>query len=123
MSNKPSGGPWDKALMFVAENLVKLGTEGVMSYLSVQLPFVNLPVVKQLVKFFVQKILDIAVMQTEMGAYMAIIDIKTSAEGNKYEKAGLELEEAKKKGDPDEVAKLEKEKMDAFRKLVRIKPY
>lgn len=121
--DKAAPGPWDKTLTAVAEVLIKMGTEGVMTYLSVQFPFLNAPVLKQIVRYFVNKIIDVAITRTEMGAYFGVVDLKTGHEGKEFDHAGLALQQAQEKGDPNEIARLEQEKMDAFRKLVRIRSY
>ena len=105
------------------DSLITIGTEGVMKYLSVQFPFSNTPVIKQIIKMIVKKVMTLAMKRTELGAYFAITGFKVGKERDEFEKAALDLEEAKKKGNADEIAKMEQAKIDAARKLIRINPY
>lgn len=113
----------NKVLEKFFDTLAEMGTEGVMAYLSVQAPFVNLPVIKQIIKAIIGKILKLAMHQTELGTYFLVVDIATAKEAKDFEKVALELETAKTKGDADEIKRLEQSKIDAARKLIRIKPY
>lgn len=116
-------GPTEKVLETLFDTLIKIGTEGAWAYLSVQVPFLNAPVLRTIVKWGLEKVITIVLKKTEVGAYFGIINFKTGHEAKEFEKVALEHLEAVKKGDVDAIKKLEQEKIDAARKLIRIAPY
>lgn len=95
-----------------------------MAYLSVQFPFLNIPVVKQLIRLVVNKILTIAIRSTELAGYFEIIDFKTGKEADDFKEVAEKHEKAKETGaTKDEIEKLELAKIDAARNLIKFRVY
>lgn len=64
--------------------------------------------------------LEIAIRETEMGAFFLYIDLRTSAQGREFEKQARANFEAQKNGTPEEKELAEKALIDAFRKFVKL---
>lgn len=69
--------------------------------------------------FIVGKALEIAIRETEMGAFFLFIDLRTSAQGREFEKYAEANFEKQKTGTPEEKARAEKELIDRFRAFAK----
>lgn len=92
--------------------------------ISAAIPFLNLPVINQIFVFIVTKVAG--VLYDEMSRYVkfTLIDIRTNAEKEAYEKAVAELKvvhDAPQKT-PEEIARAKEKFKSTLRDLIRIKP-
>lgn len=112
----------DELVELFKRNVVDLGTKGVMSYLAVQAPVFNLPILNAVIRFLVSRVISIAVNNTELGIYFIYTDQRTSAQAKAYEKAAQE--NAKAKADPavteEEKKRAEEELLARARELIRL---
>lgn len=109
----------DQYVEILKSAALSAGKKMVMSYLVTRVPFFALPIVNPILGFVVGSILEIAIRETEMGAFFLYIDLRTSAQGRAFEKAALKNYEVQKNGTPQEKADAEKELIDSFRTLVK----
>jgi hemolysin-activating ACP:hemolysin acyltransferase len=97
-----------------------LGVNGVMIWLTAEVPFFAVWPVKQLMQAFVRKIVTILLDKTELGAFHWYADALTKGQAVAFEQAAMAVEVAKEKGLSDEeLAKLEQAKIDACRALIK----
>ena len=112
----------DELVELFKRNVVDLGTKGVMTYLAVQAPVFNLPILNSIVRFLVSRVISIAVNNTELGVYFIYTDQRTSAQAKAYEKAAQAS--AKAQADPamteEEKKRAEEELLACARQLVRL---
>lgn len=98
---------------------VKAGTDAIMGYLIAEVPFLESPVIKQVVEHFVQKIVQLLVDKGETAAFFAYIDMRGAQQGEDFSVAADKYRVALAKGDANEIKKAEKELEDSFRALVK----
>jgi hypothetical protein len=102
------------------DSVIELGTRAVMSYLCVQFPFLNVPILKWIAGLVVGKVLTVAVKYTELGIYFIHVDVMTSQQAKHFEEAAGKLEKARTDGKtPEEIKALEEECIDRARELIR----
>ena len=95
------------------------GTTLVMSYILARQPLLSSPVLKAVTQWIVEKVLGIAIMHTEMGAFFLFIDFRTSAQGRAFFESALKNQAALKSGNEEEIKRAEQEVIDNFRALVK----
>lgn len=95
-------------------SLVRIGTDGVMTYLTAQIPFFSLPIVRYFTKIIVENIISIVVNYTELGVYFIHIDLKTAAQAKDFEQAAKLNKEAPS-------AESRQKLIDAARKLISLR--
>lgn len=91
-----------------------------MTYLSVQFPFFNIPVVKQITRFIVRKIISIIINKTELGLTMIHNILHTTAQGKDFIQSVHNYAEVVKHGTPEEIEAAKKDKIDKARNLIRL---
>lgn len=91
----------------------------VLEAITKQLPFLGNMFFSPIVGFFVGKVLEIAILKTEMGIFFTFIDLRTSQQGRDFAAAVLSNVEAQKSSDPKVRANAEKKQIDAFRAFVK----
>lgn len=97
-----------------------MGVQVVMAYLTTVGPWVQFPVVKQIVQWIVGFVLSAAIDKTELGLFFLYIDVRSSTQGKEFAAAALRNREAQQNGTPEERAKAEADLIQYFRALVRL---
>jgi hypothetical protein len=82
-------------------------------------PFISLGPFSIIAGYIVGKILEIAIKETEFGAFVMYVDFRTNAQGREFEAAALKHQEAQKSGTPEEKANAEADLINKFRALAR----
>lgn len=96
------------------------GKHLVLKFVVGKLPFMGNIFFGPIVGFFVGKVLEIAILKTEMGIFFTFIDLRTSQQGREFAAAALANIEAQKSSDPKVRANAEKKQIDAFRVFVKL---
>lgn len=115
----------DEYVALLKSTALSLSKEAVLKLLLAQLPakmvtgFVG-SILNPLLGFIVGKALEIAIHQTELGAFFLYIDLRTSAQGREFEKYARANFEVQKNGTPEQIEKSEKELIDRFRAFVKL---
>jgi putative Mn2+ efflux pump MntP len=115
----------DEYVELLKSTALSLGKREIMPLLLSQLPkalttgFLG-AVLSPVLGFIVGKVLEIAIRETEIGAFFLYIDLRTSAQGRDFEKTMQANLDAQKNGTPDQKAKAEKELKDAFKAFVKL---
>lgn len=95
------------------------GKRGVMHSLVTRFPFIAGSIVNPIVAFGVGMVLELALNETELGAFFGFIDLRGSIQGRAFEKAALNNLEAQKDGTPEEKKYAEDELISRFRALAK----
>jgi len=91
----------------------------VMAKLVATIPFFSLPFFNPLALLIVTRVLETAIMKTEMGLFFLYTDVRVNAQASRFVTAALDFNEAKHLGTAKE-AKLAEEKMvGAFRNFAK----
>ena len=99
--------------------IITIGTQSVMAFLSVNAPFFALPVIRQITEFAVNKIISLAIKETEIGAFFAYVDIYTKAQVKAFEEAAIRNKIAQESGTDEEKKKAEEAFIAAARDLIK----
>lgn len=109
----------DEFVTNLKESLVNLGTQAVMSYLSVQVPVLaKIPLVPKIIEYLTKKFLSFVTNSLELGAYYAYIENHTRKQAEDYAAATLAYHQAK--GTADAEAK-KQALIEAARKLISLR--
>ena len=114
----------DEYVELLKSTALSVGKQKVLPLLLAQLPaklttgFFG-ALLNPLFGLIVGKALEIAIRETEMGAFFLFIDLRTSAQGREFEKQALANFEKQKHGTPEEKEAAELALIDAFRKFVK----
>lgn len=73
---------------------LELGKKLVMQRLVAQLPFLATPFVHGLTLLLVGKVLEIAIRETEFGAFFLFIDVRVNRQGKDFAEAALKYHQA-----------------------------
>lgn len=95
--------------------LVTLGKKAVLSYLGTALPFLNIPILRDIISILVERIFIIAITKTEFGVFAKYIDLRTSAQGRDFESAAINYNRLKQFGTQEEKKNAEKEFLNSAR--------
>lgn len=109
----------DQTVKALKETAVKLGVNGVTTFLGAQAPFTKLPVISTILNLIVTKILDIAVNKTELGSFIVHTDKKVDGQVEDFEEAHKNRELASPLASKEEIEKLEQDKINAARALLK----
>lgn len=90
-----------------------------MQFLVAKLPFLALPIINPIVGFVVGYILEVAIRQTEMGAFFLYIDTRTNKQGVAFMDAATRNRIAQQSGSPEEISHAEKNLIDTFRAFIK----
>ena len=103
---------------------ISIGKQAVMSRLAVLLPGLFLGavggIVNPIVGYVVEKILVMAVVEGEMGAFFWFIDIRVNDQGDDFIEAAKRFALAKQSGDKDAVKKAEDNLKKKFKPFVHL---
>lgn len=117
--------PRDQYVEQLKSTFLALGKQQVLPLLLAQLParlttgFLG-SLINPILGFLVGKILEIAIRETEIGAFFLFIDMRVKGQSKDFEAKMAAHLEAQKSGDPARISKAEKELRDAFKALVKI---
>lgn len=117
--------PRDQYVEQLKSTFLSLGKSQVLKLLLAQLPtslttgFVG-SLLNPIFGFLVGKILEIAIRETEIGAFFLFIDMRVKGQSKDFEAKMAAHIEAQKSGDPVRISKAEKELKDAFRAFIRL---
>lgn len=109
----------DEYVETIKATALQMGSKLVMSWLVARAPFLALRVVNPVVGYVVSKILEIAIRETEFGAFYLYIDFRTSKQGRDFFESALKNQEIQNSGTPEEKANAEANLMARFRAFVR----
>lgn len=109
----------DEYVEVIKQAAMTTGSTLVMSYILARQPLLATPVVKEITKWIVEKILGIAIFHTEMGAFFLFTDFRTSAQGRAFFQSALKRQAALKNGNEEEIKRAEADMIDNFRSLVK----
>lgn len=115
----------DEYVELLKSTALSIGKKQILPLLLKQLPaqltsgFLG-AILNPIFGFLVGKVLEIAIRETEIGAFFLYIDLRTSAQGRTFEEKMRTNVEKQKNGTPEEKAKAEKELVDAFKAFVKL---
>lgn len=115
----------DEYVELLKSTALSLGKKQILPLLLAQLPagmttgFVGM-LLNPIFGFIVGKVLEIAIRETEIGAFFLYIDLRTSAQGKEFEEMMRKNLDAQKSGNPAAIAKAEKELIVAFKAFVKL---
>lgn len=115
----------DEYVELLKSTALSMGKDAVLKLLLAQLPakltsgFIG-ALLNPIFGFLVGKVLEIAIRETEIGAFFLYIDLRTSAQGKAFEAQMRNNLDAQKSGDPAKIAKAEKELINAFKAFVKL---
>lgn len=115
----------DEYVELLKSTALSLGKQKVLPLLLAQLPAKMTTgffgaILNPLFGLIVGKALEIAIRETEMGAFFLYIDLRTSAQGRAFEGAARKNIEAQLNGTPEQAAKAERELIENFRAFVKL---
>jgi hypothetical protein len=90
-----------------------------MQFLVAKIPFLALPIINPIVGFIVGYVLQIAIKQTEMGAFFLYIDTRTNKQGVAFMESAIKNRIAQQSGTAEEKINAEKNLIDSFRSFVK----
>jgi hypothetical protein len=99
--------------------LIKAETEFIVGALCLQFPFLGLPIIRQIVSFFVSEGIKKSVEAGSLALYIAQVTNLKDNQGEALKKSIQELEEAK--SDEDK-ARAKQKVIDDFRKFGKLTP-
>lgn len=99
--------------------LLKQLVSSTLSFLLTKFTFLAWGPLAPILKFFLEKLFQIAIEQTELAIYLLYTDFRISAQGRNFHKTLEENQKALKEGDKD----AEERVKDSFRELVKYSSY
>jgi hypothetical protein len=109
----------DEYVETIKQAALATGTNLVMAAIIGAQPIMGTPILKAIAQWVVSKILNIAILKTELGAFFLYIDFRTSAQGRAFFDAAIKNKLAQKSGSEQEKRDAEKAVIDSFRALVK----
>lgn len=109
----------DEYVETIKQAALTTGVKLVMAYIIGMQPVLGTPFFKTITEWFVTRILNIAIIKTELGAFFLYIDFRTSAQGRAFFDAAIKNKLVQKNGTEREKKDAEKAVIDSFRTLVR----
>lgn len=100
--------------------LQKLLLNSVLTFLYAEVPLLSVPPLKNILSFFINKIISILLNQTELAIFLRYTDIRVSQEGKAFNDAVLKNHEAQTQGDENARKIAEKNLMDTFRIFAKL---
>jgi hypothetical protein len=91
----------------------------VMQKLVAAIPFFGLPFFNPLALLIVTRVLETAIMKTEMGLFFLYTDVRVNAQASRFVAAALYFNEAKHLGTAKEAKLAEENMVGAFRNFVK----
>lgn len=109
----------DKAIAVLEETAVKVAAKEIMAHLVVHVwAGFAWPVIGPIVSYLVSYVAAILMVRLDWLAFMLVKNWQVTKEGQDFIKGALELEKAQQSGDQAVIEQAQKEKEDAFRKLI-----
>lgn len=114
----------DEYVELLKATFLSLGKKQILPLLLAQLPsglttgFFGM-LLNPIFGFIVGKVLEIAIRETEIGAFFLYIDLRTSAQGREFEEVMRKNLEAQKGSDPAAKEKAERELIASFKNFVK----
>lgn len=90
-----------------------------MEYIQLHVPFLRLPVIREIAEWLVGKIIEILVNKTELGLFFIYVDSITDEQRRKLNEAATKNKEAQASGSEDDRRLAEAELIAAARNLLR----
>ncbi len=116
-----SNGDLDEIIKQVEGTAVKTAVSEVMGYLSLNVwRGFSFPILNPLVSWLVGFVVSLLITRLDWLSYMLIEDWRNTSQAKEFEDAAQAYEKAPSSVSKEDLAILEKEKIDAFRKLVRL---
>lgn len=103
-------------MSLVLDTVKKVAVNATMGILITRLPFLGIPGIKQIVQYFITRLVDIIVDQTELGLYVVYARNITEAQAEKFKEAVKKSEKAQTEGEK-KIA--QDELIEASRNLIR----
>lgn len=97
---------------------LQIGVKAVMNVIVTRIPFLGSWFISPILGFFVGKVLEIALRQTEMGAFFLFIDTRTSRQGRDFAEAARLNAIAQQTGTEEEKKHAEERLKTEFRNFV-----
>jgi hypothetical protein len=99
---------------------VSTGKKFLVKRVAEMLPFLFLPILGPITTIALEKIVEILVRETEFAIFFKYIDLRVDAQGRAFSEAAIRNFHAQKTGDPNEIAKAEKELIEKFKSFVTL---
>lgn len=103
----------------IKSTALDVGKRAVMKYLIAKFPFFSLGFINPVTAMVVGCVLDIAIKETEMGAFFSYIDLRTSIQGKTFENAAYKYKIANEGRDDAEKKLAEQELLNSFNNLIK----
>lgn len=98
--------------------MIKMGVIGVSNVAYSHLPFLKLPVIRQIFEFVIEKVLSVAINKTDYGLYVGTTTVDVMLQLKDFNKK-VEVYEKAKTGNDKYNA--ERELVDSFRNLAKLR--
>ncbi len=108
----------DDLVKRVKSAAVEAAFQWAMGHLTVLFPFIQLPIIKQIVEIVLRSQLEKMADKGELGAYMLKNHIEIGKQVVEYDEASKKLDQAPKDMSPEERKRLEDEKIKRARDLI-----
>lgn len=113
-------GTRDEYVASIKQAFVTLGSRAVMSYLTVEFPFLGLPIVKDVLGLIVDKIIKIQVDTAELGIFFLYIDVRVNNQGHEFVDAAYRNRNAQLHGTDQEKQDAEENLRLAFKRFATL---
>ena len=111
---------YDAYISAIKNQFIDTAVQASYSFIVGYIPFLGVPVLSNLLKKILAKLMTVVVENAEIAAYFKFTDFRVNRQGRDFY-AAIELyEQALKEGTPDEIKKAEKIKKDRFTELVSL---
>jgi hypothetical protein len=109
----------DEYVETIKKAALTAGKHWVMEYIVRKVAFFSLSFPNAIMGILVGKVLEIAIMKTELGAFFLFIDLRTSAQGRAFYKAAIKNKLAQESGNKEEQRLAELEVINTARPLIK----
>lgn len=90
-----------------------------MLYITTQFPFFGLPIIRLITRLAVDKVITIAINDTEFGGFVIFSKVITKEQAAEFDKHSKKNDEVQKNGTPEEKQKAKQDLINATRNLVK----
>ncbi len=108
--------------MDIKDEIISLATRQILKKIIANVPLFGVGIIGYFVSQIVSRIVTLVVAYSDLGLAFLKIEKEKRQEVVKFKEKSKQLAEADERGDQDEIARIEKETIDAFRDLVRVRP-
>jgi hypothetical protein len=109
----------DQYVETIKETALSMGKKLVMDWLVSKAAFMAWAFPNMIAGFFVSKVLEVAIRETEFGLFFLYIDLRTSAQGKDFAEAAIRNQLLQKTGTEQEKADAEADLIRKFRDFVK----